>query len=149
MSLKNLKLAAASPLKPTDPTQRGRDKLLTYLAEQKAVAVAEAEGRTYTAKRIIRRRTESGDVVRAEAPRHVRRGWFKGADGSFYFQIRYGAKPLELGKGVNAVAVPAADQLPAILDHIIAAVHAGELDQAISAAAAERREQFQSRKKAP
>jgi hypothetical protein len=149
MSLKNLKLAVASPVLAVDPTRRGRNKLLGYLAEQQKLLAAEAEGQTYTTTRIVRRKSETGEVVTAEAPRHVRRGWFTGADGKLYFHLRYGSRPLDLGKGTNAVAVPSLEELPSILATLVAAVNAGELDEAIATAAAQRRANFKRKDAQP
>ncbi len=146
MSLKNLKLAAATPARGADPRQRGRERVLAYLADQKNLAAAEAEGRAYEPKRTIRRKNDAGQIISVEAPRRVKRGWFKDASGVLYFQIWSGAKAIELGKGVNAVVVPKLEELPAILDTLAGAVSAGELDGQIAAVAAERRANFSSKK---
>lgn len=147
MSLKTLKLAAAVAA-ATDPMQRGRAKLLSYLGDQKSLAMAEMEGRTFAPSRTVRRKNDAGEMVRVEQPRHVRRGWFRGADGNLYFQLRYGSKPLALGKDVNAVAVDEVGNIPGVVDTLVEAVNAGELDQQITAAAAERRAAFATRKSA-
>lgn len=146
MSLKNLKLAAATPAPTADATHRGREKLLSYLGDQKSLAAAEAEGRTFVPTRTVRRKNEAGEAVRTEVPRHIRRGWFRGSDGSLYFQVRYGSKPLALGKDVNAVAVGELAELPAIVDTLMAAVNAGELDPQVASAATERRANFKGKK---
>ena len=91
--LKNLKLAASIPAPARDAKQTARAKLLRYLKEQKAIALADIEGRAYTATKIVYSNDESGHRVRAEAPRMVRRGWAD-ADGVLLFQLRYGSKPL-------------------------------------------------------
>ena len=140
--LKNLKLSAAVPVRITDPKQTARAKLLRYLNEQKAVAKAEIEGRAFTATKVVFRTGENGQRVRADAPRHVRRGWFTDADGSVLFQARYGSKPLDLGKGMTCIEVASLTALPSAIDTLIEATGAGELDQALSVSSAERRANF-------
>lgn len=140
--LKKLKLSNATPMLITDPKQNARAKLLRYLQEQKAVAQAEIDGRAYTATKVVFRTGENGQRVRGEAPRHVRRSWFRDAAGVLFFQARYGGKPLDLGKGMTSIEVGKLDTLPAVIDALIEATNAGELDETLTAAAAERRANF-------
>ena len=42
--------------------------------------------------------------------------------------IEFGAKPIEFEKGKAGIAVPSKDKLPTVIDTLIAAVRAGELD---------------------
>lgn len=142
--LKNLKLAASIPAPSRDAKQTARTKLLRYLKEQKAVAMADIEGRAYAATKIVYSNDENGRRVRAEAPRMVRRGWAD-ADGALLFQLRYGSKPLALAKGMSAIEVGKLDALPAVIDVLVQAVNAGELDQQLAAAAAERRANFKQK----
>lgn len=114
MSLKNLKLVAAVPANLPDRKARGRDKLLRYLADQKKLADAEAGGLTYEATRTVRRKNEAGGMITVQEPRHVRSGTFAGADGTLFFQLRYGSKPLALGKDANAVVVPSNQRADAV-----------------------------------
>lgn len=145
MSLKNLKLITAPQINSADPTQRGRDKLLAFLAEQKKLAEAEAEGRSYSATKVVFRTNDQGQRIRAEAPRHVKRAWWEDAAGQLLFQIRFGGKPLELGKGANAVVVPSRKELPAVINALDAAVRSGDLDTAVLKATADRRANFKRR----
>jgi hypothetical protein len=144
--LKKLKLSNAAPVHVADTKQNARGKLLRHLHEQKAVAQAEIDGQPYMATKIVFRTGENGQRVRGEAPRHVRRGWFRDAAGALFFQARYGGKPLNLGKGMTSIEVGNLDALPAVIDALIEATNAGELDETLTAAAAERRANF---KKAP
>jgi hypothetical protein len=146
--LKSLKLSAAIPAPVADAKQTTRNKLLHYLEEQKAVAQADIEGRSYAATKIVFRTNEAGDRVRAEAPRHVRRGWFKDAAGVLFFQLRYGSKPLDFGKGMTAIEIGKLDALPGVIDTLVQAVNAGELDPQLAIAAAERKANFKKRAKA-
>lgn len=140
--IKNLKLTAAMPAPALDVKARSRAKVLRYLEEQKALATAQLEGKLFQANKTVYRTNAAGERVRMEAPRHVRRGWFQDATGTLFFQIRYGAKPLEFSKGVNAVEVGKLDALPGIIETLVQAVQAGELDQQLAAAAQERKKNF-------
>ncbi|MCJ2189027.1 hypothetical protein [Novosphingobium beihaiensis] len=144
--LKTLKLAAAQPSSATSE-QGIRTKLLSYLNEQKALAEAEISGTPFTATKMVTRTNEAGEKTRVEEPRHVRKGWFTNATGKMFFQVRYGSKPLELAKGMNAVEVPGISELPALIGSIIDAANAGELDPQLSAAIAERKANFKPRAK--
>jgi hypothetical protein len=140
--LKKLKLSGAVPMHFTDAKQTARAKLVRYLNEQKALVQAELEGRAYAATKVVVRTGENGQRVRSEAPRHVRRGWFRDASGVLFFQARYGTRPLSLGNGMTALEVGSLEGLPPVIDALVEATNAGELDEALVIAATERRANF-------
>lgn len=143
--LKSLKLAAAIPAQATSPEHGFRAKLLNYLAEQKALAEAEIAGTPFQALKKVTRTNEAGEKVRVDAPRHVRKGWFTATTGKMFFQLRYGSKPVELAKGMNAVEVASLAEMPGIISSIMEAINAGELDPQLRTAAAERKANFKPR----
>jgi hypothetical protein len=49
--------------------------------------------------------------------------------------IKFGARPIEFEKGKAGIVVPSKDKLPTVIDALIAAVRAGELDDLFSQAA--------------
>lgn len=49
--------------------------------------------------------------------------------------VKFGAKPIEFEKGKAGIVVPSKDKLTAVIDTLIAAVRAGELDELFSQAA--------------
>lgn len=142
--LKTLKLVAAKPA-PTDANGRNREKLTRYLTEQKALVTAHLAGEPFNATRVVTQKDEAGNRTRVEAPRHVRRGWFTDASGSLFFTLRYGAKPLELAKGMTAISIEKLDALPSVIDTLMNAVGAGELDTVVAAAANERQRNFKGK----
>lgn len=146
--LKTLKLTAATRNAPLTPEQVLRGKLIGYLNEQKALAEAEINGSPFTATKRVTLTNEAGKKVRADAPRHVRKGWFTDAVGKTFFQIRYGGKPLELTKGMNAVEVENLAELPSLISSIIDAINAGELDVQAKAAVADRKVQRKAKQAA-
>ena len=127
---------------------RQRAAVLSYLNEQKALAEAEVSGTAFSATKRVTRTNEAGEKVRVDAPRHVRKGWFTDAAGKMFFQIRYGSKPLELSKGMNAVEVENLAALPTVIASIIQAVQAGELDAQAKAAIADRKVQRKAKQPA-
>ena len=145
--LKTLKLTTATPVNASTSENGFRDKMLRYLNEQKALAEAEIAGTQFTATRRVTRTNEAGDKVRVEAPRHVRKGWFVDTDGKMFFQLRYGNRPIELAKGMNAVEVERLVDVPDMIGSIIAAINAGELDPQLKAARDARRASFKPKAK--
>ena len=139
--LKTLKLTAASRNARLTPEQALRGKLVNYLNEQKALAEAEISGTSFVATKKVTRKNAEGENIRVDAPRHVRKGWFVDAEGKMFFQIRYGGKPLELTKCMNAVEVENLAELPNLIASIIEAINAGELDVQAKAANADRKAQ--------
>jgi hypothetical protein len=126
--LKTLKLTSAAPVaSANDPLGRAREKLLGQLAEQKSMASAALEGRLYEPPKALAMR--------------------KDASGTVHFILRVGGKPLELQPGKAAISIGSLDKLPGIVDALIAAVRAGELDPQIKEAAAARGLMMSARRK--
>jgi hypothetical protein len=48
--------------------------------------------------------------------------------------VRFGAKPIEFEKGKAGIVVTSKDKLPTVINTLIAAVRAGELDELFSQA---------------
>ena len=137
--LKSLKLTTAQPVRANaDPIQRARDKVISALAEQKAMAEAKIDGQHYAPTHMVWRKNGEGQRVLVETPKRLRAGWFVDASGQTFFGLRYAGKPIEFAKDKNAIAVGELSALPAILDTLTEAVRAGELDAQLAAAAAER-----------
>ena len=147
--LKTLKLASATPANLSASEFGFREKLLRYLNEQKALAEAEIAGTQFTVTHKVTRTNEAGEKVRIETPRNVRKGWFTDATGKTFFQLRYGSRPLELAKGMNAIEVDGMVDVPVIIGSIIDATKAGELDPQLTAARDARRANFKPKAKQP
>lgn len=135
--LKNLKLANAEPVRAqTDPVMRARDKVVEALVEQKRAAEAKIAGQHYAPTQKVWRTNEAGERVLVEARKRFRNGWFENAAGQTFFALRYAGKTIPLDdKGRNAIEVGDVAKLPAIIDTLIEAVQAGELDGQLAAAA--------------
>ena len=61
--------------------------------------------------------------------------WFFEQDGGWYLQCRYGARVISADGKNNAVFVKSLKDVAAVLDTLIAAAKAGELDSVIATAA--------------
>ena len=137
--LKNLKLTNAYPVRPsTDPVERARVKVIASLTEQKAMAEAKIAGQHFAPTHMVWRRGTDGKRVQIEAPKRLRAGWFTDASGQVFFGFRYAGKAIEFAKERNAVMVGEFANLPGIIDLLIEAVRAGELDDQFALASAER-----------
>jgi len=137
--LKNLTLTTAQRVRASaDPVERARQKVIAAIAEQKAMAEAKIAGRHYAPTHMVWRKNEAGERVQVETPKRLRAGWFTDGSGQTFFSLRYAGKPIEFAKGKNAIAVGELSALPAILDTLTEAVRAGELDEQLAKAAAER-----------
>src|SRR5205823_5406519 len=58
----------------------------------------------------------------------VKPWWKADPSGHIVMSVKFGAKPIEFEKGKAGIAVPSKDKLPGVIDTLIAAVRAGELD---------------------
>ena len=117
------------------PAEHRRGNLIAKLSEQMELAKAQAEGKPYVVVKNGWARDEAGTKQRIQKEKIVRPWWWN--DGpALSLVIRYGAKPLELGKGKRAVSVANLAAIPTTLGTVIDAVKAGELDAAIEAAVA-------------
>lgn len=137
--LKALKLTSAIPVRAAvDPLQRSREKMITALAEQKRMAEAKIAGLAFTPTHIVRKKNAEGIRLEIETPKRVRQGWFTDGNGKVFFAIRYAGKAIEFAKDKNAIEVGELSALPKVVDTLIEAVRAGELDAQLTAAAVER-----------
>ena len=109
-----------------------RNKLTGKLGDQIAYAKAANAGEIYAAKRVkFVTDSESGERKQVEISTRVKPWWSTAANGKLVIALRYGAKPIEITKGKNAIEVTDMDDLIATLEIIKQAVQAGELDTQI------------------
>lgn len=109
-----------------------RNKLTGKIGDQIAYAKAANAGEIYAAKRVkFVTDSESGERKQVEIFTRVKPWWSTAANGKLVITLRYGAKPIEITKGKNAIEVTDMDDLIATLEIIKQAVQAGELDTQI------------------
>ena len=142
-ALATLKLTTARKPRTVPDVIKRRGKLLRKLAEQRELALAQSEGRSYAPKRL---RTmvdkETGERAVRETPVRIKSWWWTGDKGETLLSIQYGSKTLEIAKGKAAIEVASAGDLVSVLDVVITAVQAGEMDAQMGAASTKLRDGF-------
>jgi hypothetical protein len=122
--LKSLTFAPLPRLSAADPVINRRNKLIVRLQQQ--IALAQDPNFSLTRQKWIA--DETGVKQLRSLPKKVRPWWRTDATGAVVLTVRYGAKPIEFEKGNAAIAVGKVEKLKPVLETVIAAVQAGELD---------------------
>jgi hypothetical protein len=118
------------PKSANDPVQQRRTKFVAKLEEQKLLLGDPNYIRT------VQRWTKVNGERQATTKQQAVRPWWKtDPSGQVVMSIKFGAKPIEFEKGKAGIVVPSRDKLPNVIDTLIAAVRAGELDELFSQAA--------------
>jgi hypothetical protein len=145
-ALSKLKLVSAQAERKSPMVLR-RAKLTGKLEDQIASAKAAIQGATYASKRVkFVQDSESGERKQVEIATRVKPWWWNAANGKVMLALRYGAKPIEIAKGKNAIEVGAMTDLVAALEAVKDAVHAGELDSQIEQVSGSLRAGFAKKK---
>jgi hypothetical protein len=127
--LKSLSFTAL-PKTGNDPVQTRRAKFVLKLEEQKLLLKDPNHVRT------VQRWTKVDGQRQAVTKQQAVRPWWKtDPAGQIVMSIKFGAKPIEFEKGKAGIVVPSKDKLPGVIDTLISAVRAGELDDLFSQAA--------------
>lgn len=130
--LKSLSFTAM-PRSASDPVHIRRAKFIAKLEEQKLLV----QDPTYI--RTVQRTAEvDGQKQPVVLKQRVRPWWKVDPSGQIIMSIKFGSKPIEFEKGKAGIAVPSKDKLPAVIDTLIAAVRAGELDELFTQASKSR-----------
>ncbi len=141
-ALATLKLTAARKPRALPDVVKRRNKLLRKLTEQRELALAQLEGRTYAPKRLRTLKDADGQRVVREMPVRIKAWWWIGEKNETLLSIFYGSKTLELAKGKTAIEIADSKQLVAVIDTVIAATQNAELDVLIEAASIKLRDGF-------
>jgi hypothetical protein len=80
-------------------------------------------------------RKESGEKVLVEKPLRSSRWWQPDQNGGYVMTVKIGSKRIEFEKGKAAIAIGSLEKLPAVIDALIKAVRAGELDEQLNQSA--------------
>jgi len=73
-------------------------------------------------------RKEGGEKVLVEKPIRTSKWWQADQSGGYVMTVKIGSKRIEFEKGKAAIAVGSLEKLPTVIDVLIKAVGAGELD---------------------
>src|SRR3954454_12742757 len=109
----------------TDPLIIKRERMVSRLEDQKKLLADPLFVRQV--KRWERK--EGGEKVLIEKPLRTSKWWQPDQNGGYVMTVKVGSKRIEFEKGKAAIAVPSIDKLPTVIDTLIKAVRAGELDE--------------------
>src|ERR1700730_15732051 len=127
--LKSLSFTAL-PKAANDPVKLRRVKFVAKLEEQKLLLKDPNHVRT------VQRWTKVDGERQATTKQQAVRPWWKtDPAGLIVMSVKFGARPIEFEKGKAGIVVPSKDKLPTVIDTLISAVRAGELDELFSQAA--------------
>ena len=144
--LASLKLTAARKPRALPDVVKRRQKLLRKLGEQRELATAQAEGRSYAPSRLRTvKDAQTGERVVREMPVRIKAWWWTGEKGETLLSVFYGSKTLELGKGKTAIEVANVKDIAGVLDVLINATQNAELDTQIENASVKLRDGFKSK----
>ncbi|WP_395664183.1 DUF6641 family protein [Aestuariivirga sp.] len=130
--LKSLQFVSVPKSFSADPTLARRNKFLTQLEQQ--LALAQNESYVVHRQRWVKQQDGSKQLV--ESPKRVKRWWRTDAAGNCFFILRYGNKLVPIADGKSAIAVGERSNLAAVIEMVIAATKDGELDGAFEDAKA-------------
>ena len=142
--LKSLSFVAVPKHAAADPKILRRNKLLTQLQQQLALAKDES----FVVRRQKWVKHEDGSKQLVDLPKRVKRWWRVDDAGNCYLIVRYGNKVISPSPDRAAIAVGRKDNLAATLEAVISATQAGEFDTAIEAVKAINRDRIVKRKAA-
>jgi len=117
------------PVRKHDPVTHRRAKLAANLEDQKKLLQNPSYVRT------VQRWTGKGSERRqVERQQRVRPWWRTDSTGSMVMSVYHGTSPIEFEKGKAGIAVTSKDKLAGLIDSLIKAVEAGELDELMARA---------------
>lgn len=118
-----------APQKYYDPKQVRRQRLIERLEEQKRLAADPS----FIPVVIRWKKNPDGSKSIFDHYRRLKPWWTADASGTVILTIRTGLKVLEFEKGKTGIAVGTLERLESVLDTLIAATRAGELDTLLEA----------------
>lgn len=128
LRLSDLKIVALRSAATADPVLRRRRKMIAQLERQRSLAL----DHSYTVPRRSWAKALDGTARLISMPKRVKRWWRVDPTGTYFLVLRYGNRILRLAEYGNTVEVGDWANMVPVLDILIAAVAAGELDQALT-----------------
>jgi hypothetical protein len=112
----------------SDPLIIKRERMVSRLEDQKKLLAD-----PLFVRRVKRwERKENGEKVLIEKPIRTSKWWQPDQNGGYVMTVKVGSKRIEFEKGKAAIVVPSIDKLPTVIDTLIKAVRAGELDEQLN-----------------
>jgi hypothetical protein len=128
LCLSDLKIVALRSTATADPVLRRRRKMITQLERQRSLAL----DHDYTVPRRRLVKSVDGTAQLISMPKRIKRWWRVDPTGTYFLVLRYGNRILRLAEHGNAVEVGDWANMVPVLDTLITAVAAGELDHALT-----------------
>lgn len=125
--LDTLNFVAFNPLQNNNPIAVRRRKLIAKIDEQ----IQLAANNDYTPTQHKWVTDEHGNQRKVEVAKRVKRWWTASVDGKVNLVVRYGSKPLEFAKGMNAIELATEADVADVLAKVREAAELGELDALI------------------
>jgi len=111
-----------------DPIFIKRERMVSRLEDQKKLFADPS-----FVRRVKRwERKEGGEKVLVEKPIRTSKWWQPDQNGGYVMTVKVGSKRIEFEKGKAAIAVGSLDKLSGVIDSLIRAVRAGELDEQLN-----------------
>jgi uncharacterized protein DUF6641 len=120
--LKNLAFAAVPNGRRSLVVQR-RERLAERLSDQLALVKDPSFTRT-----VRRWRQQDGQKVQVDHAVRIRPWWMTDNKGQTILTVRYGIRPIEFEKGKAGIVVGSPQKLSEVIEALISATRAGELD---------------------
>jgi hypothetical protein len=127
-----------------NPTLIRRQRLVERLEEQKRLL----SDPSFTPVSKRWKKTPEGSKALVDHYRRLRPWWVKDIEGNVILTVRSGLKALEFEKGKTGIAVGSMERLEAVLETLIAATRAGELDRLLESATGDAKPAIPRTKKA-
>ena len=126
--LKTLKLVKYERTGQIDAVELRRHKLIVKINEQIDLAT---NANTKVSERFVVKDNE-GDEKEISVEKRVLRWWQIGMNGKIKLTIRYGSRPLQFAKGLDAIEVADTNEMVGVLEKFKEATERGELDELIA-----------------
>ena len=133
--LKTLKLVKYERTGQIDAVELRRHKLIVKINEQIDLAT---NANTKVSERFVVKDNE-GDEKEISVEKRVLRWWQIGMNGKIKLTIRYGSRPLQFAKGLDAIEVADTNEMVGVLKKFREATERGELDTLIAEQIAKRK----------
>ena len=133
--LKTLKLVKYERTGQIDAVELRRHKLIVKINEQIDLAT---NANTKVSERFVVKDNE-GDEKEISVEKRVLRWWQIGMNGKIKLTIRYGSRPLQFAKGLDAIEVADTNEMVGGLEKFREATERGELDTLIAEQIAKRK----------
>ena len=141
--LAKMKLVKQQQRQMQTKQEHRRLKVITKLEEQLNMMNALLSNERYVPTKTKWITNDQGQRESVVVPKRVRSWFWMNAAGCF-FNVMYGSRVLPLKDGLTAISVSKRDDIPEVIQNLISAVRAGELDEAIEGVAERGTSHFRS-----